>query len=135
MVVTLLKAFPIVVATILALDLLWLGVVMKDFYRANLGHLMGGTVVWGAAIVFYLVFAAGLLFFAVMPALASGSWVKAALFGAALGALCYATYDLTNHATLRDWPLMVTIVDIIWGAVLSGVVATVGYFAAKAFGG
>jgi uncharacterized membrane protein len=130
----LLKAYPFIVAAIVILDLLWLGVVMKDFYRAQLGHLMGTSVVWGAALVFYLVFAAGLAYFAVLPALAEGSWVRALFLGALLGALCYATYDLTNHATLRDWPLSVTVLDIVWGAFLSGAAATTGYFAAKILG-
>jgi len=131
MITTFVKAYPIVIAAIVALDLLWLGVIMKDFYRANLGHLMGEGVVWGAAIASYLIFAAGLMYFAVLP---SHTWLKAALLGALFGALCYATYDLTNHATLKNWPLAVTLIDIVWGAFLSGVAATAGYFAVKFLG-
>ena len=131
----LLLAYSALVAAIVALDLLWLGVVMKDFYRANLGHLMAPSVVWGAAVAFYLVFAAGLLYFAVIPALSAGSLLRAALLGALLGALCYATYDLTNHATLKNWPLAVTLLDIAWGAVLSAAAASAGYLAAKLAGG
>ncbi len=127
-------AYPFLVLTIVALDLLWLGVVMKDFYRANLGHLMGDSVVWGAAIAFYFLFAAGLLYFAVMPAVETASLVRAISLGALIGFLSYATYDLTNHATLRDWPLIVTIVDIAWGAVLSATAAGVGFLAVKILG-
>lgn len=129
----LLKTYPIIVLVIVMLDVLWLGVVMKDFYRTHLGHLMGGSVVWWAAVAFYLLFAAGLLYFAVIPALAAGSLMKAILLGAALGVVAYATYDLSNNATLKDWPVIVTVVDIAWGAVISGVAAAAGYLAAKIF--
>lgn len=122
------------VASVVVLDLLWLGVIMKDFYRANLGHLMGDTVVWWAAGVFYLLYAAGLLYFAAMPGLAAGSLLRTALLGAALGAFAYMTYDLTNQATLKEWPLAVTLIDILWGALISGVAASVAYLVAKALG-
>lgn len=125
------KAYPVVLATVITLDLLWLGVIMRDFYKVKLGHLMSGDVVWGAAIVFYLIFAAGLTYFAVIP---SGYLAKAWWLGALVGLIAYATYDLTNHATLRDWPIVVTIVDILWGMVLSGTAATAGYLAIKLFG-
>lgn len=114
------------------LDLVWLGVVMKDFYRANLGHLMG-EVVWFPAVIFYFLYTAGLAYFAVLPAHESDSLLKAVLLGAMLGLFAYGTYDLTNHATLRDWPLIVTVLDMVWGAVISGVVAGGGYFALKYF--
>lgn len=126
----LLATFASIAATIIVLDLLWLGVIMKDFYRAQIGHLMSGTVVWGAAILFYLVYAAGVWFFAVASA---SSLVKALTLGALLGALAYATYDLTNQATLKDWPLVVTVADIAWGAFITGVAATVGYAVTKLF--
>ena len=118
---------------IIVLDLLWLGVIMKDFYRAQLGHLMGDTVVWGAAIVFYLVYAFAIAFFVVSPALARETLVWALCVGAALGFVCYATYDLTNQATLRDWPLIVTVADIIWGAFLTAVASGGAYLLAKQF--
>lgn len=124
----LLATLASIAATIVVLDLVWLGVVMKDFYRAQIGHLMSGSVVWPAAIVFYLVYAAGVWFFAVSPAT---SLMKALTLGVLLGALAYATYDLTNQATLKDWPVMVTVLDIIWGAVLTGAAATIGYLVLK----
>ncbi len=107
---------------------------MKEFYRTHLGHLMGDGVVWGAAAVFYALFAAGLLYFAVMPAAEANSLLRAFLLGAAVGILAYGTYDLTNHATLRNWPFVVTVIDIAWGAVLSGIVASVGYLALTRLG-
>lgn len=87
-----------------------------------------GPVNWTAAIVFYLIFIVGILIFAVAPALESQSWQKALVLGALFGFFTYATYDLTNLATLREWPLTVTLVDMVWGAVLSGSVATVSFF-------
>ena len=115
----------------LAVDMLWLGFVAKDFYRASIGHLMGGGFNFPAAIAFYLIYIAGLMFFAVNPSLASGDWQRAAFLGAALGFFCYATYDLTNLATLKDWPLGITLADIAWGTVLSGAAAVVGYAVAS----
>ncbi len=127
-------AYPAILLAVVALDLLWLGVVMKEFYRTHLGHLMGEGVVWGAAAVFYTLFAAGLLYFAVMPAAEANSLLRAFLLGAAVGILAYGTYDLTNHATLRNWPFVVTVIDIAWGAVLSGIAASVGYLALTRLG-
>ena len=111
-------------------DLLWVGVVAKAFYQEKLAHLLG-PVVWSPAIIFYLLFIVGILVFAVAPALAEQSLTKAVLLGAFLGLITYATYDLTNMALLRDWPLVVVIVDVIWGAVLTGGVATISYLIGK----
>lgn len=119
--------FLAMVPGIVILDLVWLGVIMKDFYRANLGHLMAPSISWAPAVVFYLIFAFGLLYFAVLPNAAQGL-VRTMLVGALFGAIAYATYDLTNQATLRDWPLAVTLVDIAWGALLSALVAGLGFF-------
>jgi uncharacterized membrane protein len=82
---------------------------------------------WVAAILFYLIFIGGVIFFAVVPALEFGSWQRAFLYGALFGFMAYATYDLTNLATVRDWPLTVTVVDLTWGAVLSALVALASY--------
>jgi uncharacterized membrane protein len=83
------------------IDLVWLGVVARDFYRSQIGSLMAEPVVWWAAILFYLLSVAGIVFFAVLPAIDAGSWTKALLLGAAFGFFTYMTYDLTNLATLR----------------------------------
>lgn len=113
-----------------AIDMLWLGFVANSFYQSKLAHLLG-PVNWTAAVIFYLIFIVGIIFFAVAPALASQSLYKAIFLGAMFGFFTYATYDLTNLATLRDWPLSVVAVDIIWGMVLSGSVATASYLIGK----
>jgi uncharacterized membrane protein len=108
------------------MDLLWLGVFAKDFYQVRLASLLG-PVNWTAAIIFYLIFTIGIIVFAVAPALSAQSLSKAILLGALFGFFTYATYDLTNLATLRDWPVAIVFVDIVWGAVISGSVATMSF--------
>lgn len=114
------------------IDMIWLGLVAKNFYQSKLGHLLG-EVNWTAAIIFYLVFLVGLTFFATYPAALAGKVGQAVLFGALFGFFTYATYDLTNLATLRDWPLSVSLVDMVWGAVLGGAVAGIGVFVYRLF--
>ena len=114
------------------IDLLWLGAVAKDFYRAQLGSLLG-DVNWTAALVFYLIYIVGILIFAVIPALKTGTWQTALIWGALFGFFTYATYDFTNLATLRDWPVLIVIVDIIWGTILSASVAIISYWLANTF--
>jgi uncharacterized membrane protein len=120
--------YLVTVPVFFLIDLVWLGVVARDFYRSQIGSLMADPIIWWAAILFYLLSVAGIVFFAVLPALDAGSWTKALLLGAAFGFFTYMTYDLTNLATLRGWPVMLTVVDIAWGTVLCGTVATAGYF-------
>jgi uncharacterized membrane protein len=114
------------------IDMIWLGFVANKFYQSQLAHLLG-PVQWPAAIIFYLIYIVGILIFAVVPGLEAGSWQKALILGALFGFFCYATYDFTNLATLRDWPLAVALVDMLWGAVLTGSVATVSYYLGKTF--
>ncbi len=114
------------------IDMIWLGVVAKSFYQSRLGHLLG-DVNWVAAIIFYLVFLVGLVFFAVYPAATTGVWQTALLYGALFGFFTYATYDLTNLATLKDWPLSVALVDMVWGTVLGASVAVGTYFVHSLF--
>ncbi len=128
------KLFAIALPVFFAIDMLWLGIVAKDFYRAQIGMLMKSDINWIAAIIFYLIFIAGLVVFVIEPAVAKGSWAHAILFGALFGLVCYATYDLTNLAVAKDWPLLVTIVDLIWGAVLAASVSTITYFIASKIG-
>ena len=116
-----------------AIDMVWLGFIAKNFYRKHIGSLLTDNVIWTAAVVFYLLYIGGILFFAVQPALKSGSWQTALLNGAVLGMLCYATYDLTNMATLKNWSFTVVWVDIIWGIVLTGSVSTLSFLAARKF--
>ncbi len=124
------KLFAIALPVFFAIDMIWLGFVAKNFYRSQIGFLMKPDINWVAAIIFYLIFITGLVLFVISPALEKGSWAHALLFGALFGFVCYATYDLTNLAVAKDWPLLVTIVDMIWGAVLAGTVSIVAYFIA-----
>jgi len=117
--------YLITLAVFFLIDMIWLGVVAKGFYRRHLGPMLSPKVNWAAAILFYLLFIVGLLVFVIKPALISGEPLKALFFGALLGLISYATYDLSNLATLKDWPLVVTIVDLIWGSVLGGAVSFV----------
>lgn len=122
------KTFFIALSVFLAIDAVWLGLVAKNFYREQIGFLMKNNPNWGAAFIFYVLFIVGLTVFVIEPALEKGSWIGALLMGALFGLIAYATYDLTNLATLKDWPLTVTIVDLIWGATIAGSVSTVTYF-------
>lgn len=111
-----------------AVDMVWLGLVAKNFYQSQIGSLMTSKINWIAAIIFYLLFIAGLVVFVINPSIAKNSWLQALLFGAFFGLVAYSTYDLTNLATLKNWPLLVTIVDLVWGAFLGGIVSCVTYF-------
>ena len=119
--------YAVTVPVFFAIDLLWLGVIARDFYRRHLGHLLSAQVSWPAAILFYLVFIAGIVFFVVRPALEAGSAARALAYGAFLGFLAYSTYDLTNQATIRDWPVLVTVVDLAWGTILTALVSFLSY--------
>jgi uncharacterized membrane protein len=110
----------------IAMDLLWLGVVAKNFYNKQLGFLIG-PVNWVSAILFYLLFITGLVVFVIMPAFQKGSWTHALLFGVLFGLVTYGTYDLTNLATLKNWPVLVTVVDLLWGAFLGAFVSAAAY--------
>jgi len=111
-------------------DGIWLGVVAKDFFRARLEHLMLAEVNLWVAAVFYLLYPVGVIIFASARALANKSWSTALLYGALFGFFAFATYDLTNLATLRGWPLSVAILDVSWGTLVSAVSAVVGYLLA-----
>lgn len=107
-------------------DLLWLGYFMRDFYQSRLSHLLG-DINWYAAVLFYVVFVAGLTFFGTAPGVKSGSLLQSALLGGLFGFFAYATYDLTNHATLKQWPVSVTLIDIVWGALLAAFISTAAH--------
>ena len=123
-----LKLYVLTVPVFFAIDLLWLGVIAKGFYRNQLAGFLGEQFNWPAAFLFYLVFIVGILVFAVMPALNRQSLQHALMFGALFGFFTYATYDLTNLATLPGWPIKMVIVDIIWGTVLCASVAAGSFF-------
>ena len=126
-----LKLYALTVPVFFIIDLIWLGVVANNFYRKNLNYILSPNVNWTAAIIFYLIYIAGILIFAVQPAVAKDSLRHAALWGALFGFFTYATYDLTNLALLKDWPLNIVVVDILWGVVLCTVVATLSFYIAK----
>ncbi len=125
------KLYLITLAAFFAIDMVWLGLVARTFYRKYLGYIMTENVNWAAAIIFYLLFIFGILVFVTLPGLESGS-LQATLVRAALfGLITYATYDLTNLATLKDWPVIVTVVDLVWGMVLSTAVSYVSFLAGR----
>jgi uncharacterized membrane protein len=125
-------AFVAVLVVFLACDVLWLGFVAKDFYQAQIGALMRDPPSWGVAALFYPLYAFGLVHFCVAPALARGTWTSALATAALFGLVAYGTYDLSNLATLKAWPVAMTVVDMLWGMVASGVAAIAGYFAGNA---
>ncbi len=125
------KLYAIALPVFFAIDMLWLGLVAKNFYRNQIGFLMRDDLNWIAALVFYLLFIIGLVLFVIAPAFEKKSWMDALLFGALFGLVTYATYDLSNLATIKDWPLLMTMVDLVWGATLAASVATFTYFIAR----
>lgn len=106
----------------LIIDLLWVGVIAKNFYWSKLGYLFG-EMKWTPLIIFYIVFLFGLTYFVTSPHLESGV-MKIVFAGGLFGLVTYGTYDLVNHGTIKDWPLSITVVDLIWGAFLSALVST-----------
>jgi uncharacterized membrane protein len=110
------------------IDMLWIGVLAKGFYRDNLGHLLRPDINWTAALIFYFIYIVGILIFATLQALEKHSLRHAVVMGALFGFFAYATYDLSNLATLKDWPINVVFVDIIWGMLLTSSVAAASFF-------
>jgi uncharacterized membrane protein len=124
---TTIKLYLLTVPVFFAVDLLWLGVLARDFYKDQLGYILAPEVYWPAAILFYLLFIGGILYFAVAPALARGSVWRAVLNGLLFGFFTYMTYELTNLATLPGWPLKVVVMDSLWGMTLCASVAALSY--------
>lgn len=125
------KLYALTLPLFFAIDMIWLGFVARGFYSKQLGHLMTPQINWAAALIFYLLFIAGLVFFVISPALKAESWQYAVGVGMLFGLMTYATYDLTNLATLKDWPILVTVVDLIWGMTLSATVSLAAFAAAR----
>jgi uncharacterized membrane protein len=128
------KLYLIALPVFFAVDMLWLGLAAKGLYRRQIGSLMRAGVNWPAAIAFYLLFILGLVVFVIAPAVDRSSWLWALGHGALFGLITYATYDLTNLATLRSWPLLLTIVDLIWGSALAAAVSLATYGIAAGLG-
>lgn len=116
-----------------AIDLLWLGVIAKSLYQEGMGNLMSPQPRLGAAAAFYLLYPVGLVIFAVLPGMAEGTLARAALLGALFGFFAYATYDLTNLAAVKDWPVGLSFLDIAWGSFVSGISAVAGMAALRWF--
>ncbi|MCB1419593.1 MAG: DUF2177 family protein [Notoacmeibacter sp.] len=132
---TWLTAYAAVAVAFFALDFAWLSQMAGTFYRERIGVFLADSPNIPAAAVFYFLYVFGIVWFAVAPALDAGSWTKALVSGALFGLLAYATYDLTNMATLKQWPLSLTVVDMAWGAFATGVAATIGYWVTRSVNG
>lgn len=127
------RLYLITLPVFFVIDMIWLGIVSKSFYRSQIGGLLKTDVNWMAAVIFYLIFILGLVVFVIMPAVEKGSWERALILGVLFGLVCYATYDLTNLAVTKDWPLLVTIVDLAWGAILASCVSVITYYISSKF--
>jgi uncharacterized membrane protein len=126
-------AYGATLAIFLGIDAVWLTIMTQRLYRQHLGDVLAQSVNVVPAILFYLVYVAGILVFATTPAFSTGKWTTAATFGALYGLFTYATYDLTNHATIRNWPAIITVADIGWGSLLSSVAAALGFLLTRYF--
>ncbi len=125
------KYFSFSLVIFLVIDGIWLGLIAKNLYAQKIGHLLADKPNLIAALIFYIFFIAVLTLMVTMPAIKIGSLSNVILFSLLFGAVTYATYDLTNLATLKDWPIMVTVIDIIWGAFVTGVVSTLTFIVFK----
>lgn len=123
--------YLITFAVFIVIDLIWLGFIAKNLYQEHIGFIMSKKPNWVAAIVFYLIFIFGLVYFVINPALDSGNFSEALLRGMLFGFITYSTYDLTNLATLEGWPIKITIIDLIWGTSLGGLVSSISYWLAQ----
>lgn len=126
-----LLALPIM----LVIDLIWIGVVANRFYHESLGPLFAETILWVPALIFYLIYIAGLSFFVLSPALEKHSLMYAVLAGAFFGLVAYSTYDLTNLAIIKNWPLLMSVIDIAWGTFLTALTSGAVYLIATTFFG
>lgn len=129
-----LKLYSATLAAFFIIDMIWLGLVARTFYRKHLDFLLASDTNWIAALVFYLLFILGILVFVVVPGLEDDSLKTTLLRAALFGLITYATYDLTNLATVKDWPVLVTVVDLAWGTVLSVSVSLVSFGVGKWLG-
>lgn len=130
---SLLKTYGAAIVVCFGMDLLWLGVVAKGFYQAQIGHLMRPDIQWVPAVLFYLIYVAVLVIIVVAPAVERESWSRAIGFGALFGLAAYAAFDLTGMALLKDFPLKAAAADMAWGVTLSTTVAAAGYWFAIRF--
>ena len=127
------RNYLVTLGVFLAIDMVWLLVVAKDFYAKHLGYLMAPKANMTAALVFYCLFVFGLLYFVIDPALVKGTWQAALYPGMLFGLIAYATYDLTNLATVKDWPVLITLVDLAWGSAVTGATALFSWLLIRLF--
>ena len=120
-------AYLVTLVAFLVIDFIWLSTMASRLYRPAIGDLLADNFRLAPAVVFYLISAAGLTFLAVRPAFQTGEWTTALLYGAVVGFMAYATYDLTNQATLKSWSTTLTVADLLWGTFVSAAAATIGY--------
>jgi uncharacterized membrane protein len=123
------KLYLLTLLGFFAIDMIWLGIIAPSFYRKHIGFLLSSQPNWTPAIIFYLIFVGGLLVFVIRPGIRYRSLKKIVILGVVYGIVTYGTYDLTNLATIENWPILVTVVDMVWGVFLSISVAAIGYFA------
>jgi uncharacterized membrane protein len=129
----LVQLYVVTAAIFFAIDILWLGVIAKNFYKRHLGRFFRERVNWTAAIIFYSLYVLGIMVFAILPGINYASLGRTVILGMLYGLFTYATYDLTNLATLKDWPVKIVVVDIVWGIVLCGLVSGGGFLTATQF--
>lgn len=123
-------AYAVTAVVFLALDLIWLGIVARDYYRTQMAHLIAPDFAAVPAVAFYVLYIFGVTYFATSTALRSGVWQDAIVPAALFGLIAYATYDLTNWAVLRDWPARLALIDMAWGTALTSVASAVGAYVA-----
>lgn len=132
MIMQVITAYLATAIVFFVIDFIWLSFVAQKFYQREIGPLLLKDFKMGVAAGFYLIYVAGIVVFAVWPALQGGGWSNALIFGAFLGFIAYGTYDLTNYATLKGWTVKMVAVDMAWGASLTGISALFGYFISRA---
>jgi len=128
------RLFLIALPTFFVIDMVWLILIARKFYSEQIGFLMRPDIGWAAAILFYFLFIAALVVFVIGPAVEKHSWMHALLYGAFFGLVTYATYDLTNLSTLKNWPVLVTVVDLVWGSFLAASVSVITYLISAKLG-
>jgi uncharacterized membrane protein len=120
-------SYLIILVVFLVFDVAWIGVVARKFYAKSIGFLMAKKPNWTPAICFYLLYVLGIMFFVVNPAIEKESIAFAVLSGGFFGLIAYSTYDLTNLATIKDWPIKLTVIDLIWGGVLTSITSMISF--------
>ena len=127
------KLYPLTLTILLIIDGIWLTIIAKDLYAKELAGLITSQVNWIAAVLFYVLFSIGIVRFVIQPAIKLKSGLKCLQLGLLFGLVCYSTYDLTNLATIKDWPLTITIIDLIWGSCVTAITALVSYYISQKF--